>query len=165
MPGANEWLPQHTIMEWITLDAVRLEPLRQAAAYWNRQRGKRPWPSREELKLRDMAGFASHLSLVRVIDDGADFEHRIVGDVMVRAFSVPIQNRRFSEIAVEAPELIEKSSRAFKRVLETRAPFALRQQTGHERLSVRFVEAEMIFLPLGRSAEVIDHIAVFGCHG
>lgn len=157
-------LPSNTVIDWITPDDIQHETLRSAAAYWTQLRGDRPWPSREELNFRDMARFVPYMSLVRVIGDGADFEHRIVGDVIVRAFAVPIQNRRFSEIARDAPVLIGNSFRLFRKVLETRAPVAARRQTGLSREEVAFMYAEMIYLPLGHTTDCINHIIAFGFH-
>jgi hypothetical protein len=155
-------LPPNTVIDWITLDAIQSEPLRLGAAYWNRLRGERPWPSRDELSIRDMSRFAHYMSLVQVIDDGADFLHRIVGHAMVCAFSVPIQNRRFSEIAVDAPKLIQNSFLIFRRVLETRAPVTLCQYAGHDIRQMVYMRGERVLLPLGRTSEHIDHILAFG---
>jgi hypothetical protein len=164
MPATSAFMPQTSIFDWVGLDQLESAPLRVAAAYWHSIRGPRLFPAREDLKARDMAGILPYMSLVKVIDGGADFEHRIVGDVMVRAFSVPIQNRRFSEIAQEAPELIEVSFMLFRKPLETRAPVAWRQRTGHDAIHTAFTESEIVLLPLGRSPDAIDHIVGFGVH-
>lgn len=172
MAASNAWLamteafaqlPQTTAMDWISLDAIRHEALRAGAAYWGRLRGERPWPSREELNLREMASFVRFMSLVRVIDDGADFEHRIVGDAMAQLFTVPIQNKRFSEIAKTAPVLIEKAAFSLRKVLATRSPLALRERGSDSDLLLE--PAELIILPLGRSADVIDHMLCFAFRG
>jgi hypothetical protein len=162
MTYATPLLAPNTNIEWIPPDAVQHAPLCAAAAYWNRLRGDRSWPSREELSFRDMARLAPYMSLVRVIDDGADFEHRVVGDHMVCAFSVPIQNRRFSDIAVDAPGLIEISFQVFRKVLETRAPVAVRLETDHGGAEMVYARAVNIHFPLGRTEDCIDHIVVFG---
>ena len=155
-------LPPNTIIDWIALDEVESEFLRSGAAYWNRLRGERPWPSRDELNIRKMTHFASYMSLVQVIENGADFRHRIVGDAMVCAFSVPIQNRRFSEIAVDAPKLIRNSFLIFRKVLEMRAPVAVRQNIGHDVQEAVYMRGERVLLPLGRTNDLIDHILAFG---
>lgn len=153
-------LPSH--IEWVTFDDIRHDALRGAAAYWEKLRGERKWPSREELKFREIAPFLPYLSLVRVIDGGADFEHRFVGEIMVRGFAVPVQNRRFSEIAFEVPDMIEASYTLFRKVLETGAPAAIRWLAGHDEQAVVFTQAERILLPFGATEDRADHIAVFG---
>lgn len=104
------------------------------------------------------------MSLVKVIDGGADFEHRIVGDGHVQAFRVSLQNRRFSEIACEAPELISISQPNFLKVVQTRAPLAFRGNTGRDAVNVLFTNVESIFLPLGETDEAVDHVVVFGVY-
>ena len=155
---------QATALEWLSLDQVKEAPLRAAVAYWSAIRGDRLFPSRNDLKLRDMGGLLPYMSLVTVIDGGADFEHRIVGDAVVRAFSVPIQNRRFSEIALQAPTLIEVSFWLFRKVVETRAPLAYLQRTQSDTFKLVYTLAEMALLPLGRSDEAVDHVVAFVAH-
>ena len=164
MPAASSFIPKTSIIEWVPLEQLRGEPLRVAAAYWAMIRGERLFPAREDLKAREIAGILPYMSLVRVIDGGADFEHRIVGDVMVRAFSVPIQNRRFSDIAKEAPELIELAARLFRKAVELRRPVAWRQRTGRESTHTIFTDSEILLLPLGQTDAAVDHIVGFGVH-
>jgi len=157
-------LPQSSIFEWLTLDQVSREPLRAAIAYWLALRGDRLFPARSDLKPRDMSSFLPYISLVAVIDGGADFENRIAGDIAVRAFSVPLQNRRFSAVAKDAPALIEMSFKLFRTVVETRAPLAFLQQAEHDTHQVALNEAEAILLPLGKSDTAVDHVAAFAVH-
>lgn len=164
MPAAAPFVPQTSIIEWVALDQLQSDPLRAGLAYWSSVRGERRYPARDDLKAREIAGLLPYMSLLRVIDGGADFEHRIVGDVIVRAFTVPIQNRRFSDIAVEAPELIELSFRLFRQAVELRAPVAWRQRTGREATHTIFTDSEIVLLPLGQTDETVDHIAGFGVH-
>jgi hypothetical protein len=109
-------LPQAATFEWITLDQVSRAPLRAAVTYWSALRGDRLFPPRSALNPRKMGSFLPYISLLAVIDGGADFEHRIVGDIVVRSFSVPIQHRRFTAIAKDAPEMIETSFVLFRKV-------------------------------------------------
>jgi hypothetical protein len=164
MPADLPSMPHTSIFDWVELDQLRSAPLRVGVAYWQAIRGNRLFPAREDLKARDIAGILPNMSLVRVIDGGVDFEHRIVGDAMVRAFSVPIQNRRFSEIEWDAPKLIEVSLWLFRKVVETRAPMAWRQRTGQEATHIVFTDSEVVLLPLGQSKDTVDHIVSFGVY-
>jgi hypothetical protein len=157
-------LPQASTFEWLDLDQLSKAPLRKAVVYWSAIRGDRLFPSRIDLKVRDLSGLLPYMSLVAVIDGGADFEHRIVGDIVVRAFNVPVQNRRFSEIAREAPQLIEVSFWLFRKVVETRAPLAYMRRVERDTFPVVYTVSEMVLLPLGRSDEAVDHIVGFAAH-
>ncbi len=147
---------------WLAPTALSQKETHAAYKYWTELRGERPWPARQEMKLRHIAGLVPYMSLVKVLDGGGDFEHRIVGDMMVRAFSVPIQNRRFSEIAVDAPVLIEGSLALFRRVVRDQTPIAWQQCVPNDTVHIVTTYTEMVLLPLGETAAAIDHIAAFG---
>jgi hypothetical protein len=149
-----------TVFEWPKLDELETAPLKMAVEYWQSVRGTRLFPSRKELKPRAIAPVLPYLALLKVIDGGTDFEHRIVGDAQVRAFRVPLQNRRFSELADEAPELISISKLLYLKVVQTRAPVCWRARTGYDSLNVAFKEVEGVALPLGETEAAVDHVAV-----
>jgi hypothetical protein len=153
-----------TVFEWPKLDELETAPLKMAVEYWQSVRGARLFPSRRELKPRAIASVLPHLALLKVIDGGADFEHRIVGDAQVRAFRVRMQNRRFSEIAAEAPELVSVSKSLFLKVVQTRAPLCWRARTGYDTVDVVFKEVEGVALPLGETDEAVDYVAAFNTY-
>jgi hypothetical protein len=156
-------LPPNATYEWIDPNDLHAEPLRAGVRWWRKARGDRPFPAREDLNPRDIAELLAYMSLLKVIDDGADFEHRIVGDVMVQAFNVRIQNRRFSDIAYEAPEFIERCFEIFRRVVDTGEPRAWRAVEGRDSTAVVFRHSEVVLLPLGH--EKVNHLVAFCCHG
>jgi hypothetical protein len=163
--GALSQRPSRTTTyEWVTLAELQTTPVRDGAAYWNRLRGERPFPSRAEVTARDLAPLLPYVALIKVLDGGTDFENRIVGDVMVRAFNMPLQNRRLSEISKEAPEFGRVCWAPFRRVLETREPTAWRSHTGNDNTWVVISDAEVALLPLGDAPDQVDHMISFGTH-
>lgn len=159
------YLPHGREIVWLDPSALTQNETRAAYHYWNALRGERPWPARAEMKLRHIVSLMPHMALVKVLDGGADFEHRIVGDTMVRAFSVPIQNRRFSEIALDAPVLIEGSMILFGKVVSTGLPVAWQQRVLLDNLRIIASQTEMVLLPFGETTDAVDHIAAFGVQG
>lgn len=160
-PGASALLPPTpTAFEWLTPDSVSATPLKDAVAWWRAARGTRPYPTRQDLHPRQIAGLMPYMSLLKVIGNGADFEHRIVGDVMVQAFAVKIQNRRFSEIAEDAPDFIARCFPLFRMVVETGAPVAWRSITSFDEVTVVVTHGEIVLLPLGHHK--VDHVLAFG---
>jgi hypothetical protein len=162
MPDAP--FPRYSTVEYPALDELKTPPVRFAVNYWRDLRGTRPFPARADLQFRALASMLRYMSLVRVLDGGADFEHRFVGDAQVSAFSVKLQNRCFSDIEKEAPQLIAISRPSFQRVVESRSPLGLKGHTGRDAAAVVFTEVEEVFLPFGDSDEAVDHIAVFSSY-
>lgn len=147
---------------WLEPHELASAPLKSGFAYWQSLCAGRPWPTREDLNPRFMTGLLGYMLLVKVIDGGADFEHRIVGDVLVQAFSVPIQHRTFSDIAYDAPEQMETSFQLFRQVVEDGRPLAWHQHSGLDTTHVVFTDSEIILMPLGH--ERVDHVLGFGVH-
>jgi hypothetical protein len=156
--------PDASTFEWLSLADLKTPPVCDGAAYWNKLRGERSYPFRHEVRARDIAGLLPYVSIIRVVDGGTDFEHRIIGDVMVRAFDVPLQNRRMSDVAKEAPTYPAYCWPPFRRVIETGQPVAWRFCAGRGDTSVVISAGEIALLPLGRSPEGVDHMLGFGTH-
>ena len=53
---------------------------RKALDKWNRLRGDRRFPSRRDAAPRELSSLLRNIALVRVIQGGADFQFRIIGD-------------------------------------------------------------------------------------
>lgn len=155
-------LSLNTAYDWIDLDDLHSDPLIEGANWWRTTRGKRRFPAREDLKPRQISKLLSYMSLLEVIDDGADFEHRIVGDVMVQAFNVPLQHRRFSEIVPEAPEFMERCFEIFRHVVRSGKPLAWRVTEDDDSAPVIFRQSEVVLLPLGHKK--VDHLLGFYSH-
>jgi len=152
----------HSDIVLLAPEALRNTPLRNGYRYWDSLRAGRLWPAREELNPRHMTELLGYMTLVKVIGGGADFEYRIVGDVMVQAYAVSIQHRTFSNIAQDVPDAMDLSFRLFRQVLRDGKPLAWHQHSGQDTTSVIFTDSEMVLLPLGR--EDIDHVLGFGIH-
>jgi hypothetical protein len=155
-------LPERTGFEVVSLDALTCTPARRGLAIWRLLRASRRFPSRTDLKPRNIADIMPFLSIVMVIDGGRDFENRFVGDAVVRAHDVPINHRRFSDVAKDMPALMYGLLPLFRRVVETGEPLAYRGITGHDMMHVVYTDFEGVLLPFGPSDELVDHILYVG---
>ncbi len=133
---------------------------RAAYAYWRMLKGERRMPSRAALSPREMKGMLRNVVLLRVVDGGADYEYRIVGDLFVWAYGSQFRDMRLSQIEAVAPEHGAGMRRLYEYVRTTAAPLAFHGWIGREDAQSRFVYHESILLPLAYDGETVDHILV-----
>jgi hypothetical protein len=158
----SELLPEKTGFDWLAVDALSNTYSLQALQIWRRIRGQRRFPSRHDLKPRDIAPIMEHMSVIKVIDGGADYENRFVGDSVVRVHGIPIAGRRFSEIANDAPVLVKRLLPVAGKTVATGAPVAYCGKTGHDMQQVIYTDFEGVMLPLGETDATVDHILYAG---
>src|SRR5690348_9740698 len=87
----------------IQLKEAETGVVRDGVAYWRRIRGSRRLPSRSNLNPRDITGILRNAVLMRVIDCGADYEYRIVGDAHTVAHGFCMQGKLLSQMDDFAP--------------------------------------------------------------
>jgi hypothetical protein len=154
--------PPETRIEIVPLDAMQTPVVRQGIAYWQKLRGSRPYPARDEIEVRDIARLMKHMVVAKAIDGGEDFFLSIVGDEVGRCYRAPIMNRRMSEIAVDLPNTVQRWLPVYRRVLTSGVPEAVRVVLGLEVPEINFTHAETVCLPFGPGPA--DYIVTFGQH-
>ncbi len=133
---------------------------RAAYAYWRMLKNGRKMPPSAALSPRDMKGMLRNVVLLRVIDGGADYEYRIVGDLFVWAYGAQFRDLRLSQIEAAAPEHGDSMRQLYEYVRMTAAPLAFRGWIGREDARSRFVYHESVLLPLAQDGETVDHILI-----
>ena len=161
----DELLPERTDFEVIAPDELTCTPAQRGLAIWRLLRASRRFPARSDLKPRDITDIMPNMSIVMVIDGGRDFENRFVGDAVVRSHDVPINHRRFSDVAKDMPALMYGLLPLFRRVVDSGEPLAYRGMTGHDMIHVVYTDFEGVLLPFGTSDEAVDHILYVGVCG
>jgi hypothetical protein len=149
-------IPQETSYAFIGLDELRKPALRLAAEYWSSQCTEEGFPSRDDIKPQAIASVLRHMSLVKVLD--GDYAFRVVGDGIVRAFAVPIQNRKLSEIALDAPIYGTIARKCFTHVVEGATPLAMRGTIGRDSREANFTDFENALFPLGSDHRTVQYI-------
>lgn len=146
-------------VETIDVQDVEAGALQAVVAAWQKWRGRHAMPSREKIAMRDLGVATRHISLVRVVDDGDDYEFRIIGDAHVQAYGTSFQNRLLSELAAEAPRFAKQLKASFDLVRITRKPCAFRGSLGS---AAKFSWFETCYLPFGGSdVDYIVNAAVY----
>lgn len=153
---SQKYIPDFTAFSFITLDDIEAPPLRTGLTCWQAVRGFRRFPARADIKPRDMMAALQHMSLLKV--DGNDFIYRIVGDAIVRAYDIPLQNRRISDVAFDEPGFDVIVLPLFRKIVETGEPIAIRGTTGHDVTRANFTDYENVLLPLGPDDQTVDHL-------
>jgi hypothetical protein len=153
-----------TSFETTDLDDLENPAVRLGVTCWLQLRGERRFPARDEMQPREIAGALRHMLLVKVLDGGADYEYRIVGDAQVRAYTVTLQNRRFSQVAADAPVLGKAVGQMFDRVVKEGEPIAARGRVGRDIPEANFTDSEFAILPLGTDRDGVDHLVVFASY-
>ena len=156
--------PDATRFEAVPAEELRHQVVRLGIEYWKRLRGSRAFPAREDIKPREIAGALTHIVLAKVIGGGNDFEFKIVGDDVGRAYRAPLINRRMSEVAVDLPRAGKRWGDLYRQVVDTRMPVGIRGIVGHDAREVNFIESEVVGLPVGPSDAVVNYVLTFGYH-
>ena len=136
--------------------------VKAGVAYWAMVKAERRFPARAELTLRGLAPFLPYSVIVGVIDGGADFEYRYVGDAQRQAFKTYFKGLRVSQIEAAAPELGALLRGVYEQVRSSGVPFLVRGRLGEEGDDARFRFHETAFLPIGADGTTVDHLLVVG---
>jgi hypothetical protein len=149
--------PEASSIEIVSPEALDSGPVSAGVRYWNALRGARPLPARDELEPAKMVKFLRNIVLVRVIDGGADYEYRVVGDAHVQAHGHNFRHKRLKEI--EATRVDFSTRATYEHVRMTALPFAVSGWIGRYVPQSRFCYHESAFLPLG-TGSVVDHLLI-----
>ena len=136
---------------------------RKALEKWDRLRGMRRFPSRTDTSPRELSAFLRNIALVRVIQGGADFEFRILGDAIMQSQTRLHPGMTTGDLDEIRPGYGALFRSLYQSVCDVRAPQAYRgfYESGADKRSFYH---ETLFLPLGSDDGVVDHILVVGVY-
>jgi len=156
--------PPEKLSHRITLAEIDSTILLQGAAYWRGLCRERRFPARADVTPRGVAGLLRYTTLLRVIDDGADYEYRIVGDAYVMAHGISFQGKRWSDTDKLSPGYHAMIKSTYDRVVRKGEPVAMRGWIERGAKKSGLVYSEYLFLPLGDNDGAVDHILVFAVY-
>jgi hypothetical protein len=136
--------------------------VKKAIDYWRSLCGRRRFPARADMTLRGLAPILPYAVIVSVIDAGADFEFRYVGEAQRAAFKTSFKGLRVSQIEAVLPELGGMLRDVYEQTRATGVPFIVRGRVDHEPVNSKFLYHETVFLPLGADDAAVDHLLVVG---
>jgi hypothetical protein len=144
----------------IAPDLLASPIVRQGLDYWLQLKGDRAYPARSEIVPRAIVRLLPHLSLIRLIDGGADYELRIVGDAHVKAHGVSSQGLRVSDVDKFIPGYSAGLKMVYDAAVRERGAIGFRGWFRRgEQKEKSF--SESVLMPLGPDATTIDHVLTF----
>lgn len=157
--------PRETQLHHIEVEDLGNDILRAGLASWQTVCLGRRFPARDDLELRNIASALPHAALIKVLDEGRDYECSVVGDAVIRAYNLPLKKQKVSDLERDAPSFGQRARMLFDQVLLAGHPIAARRIAGHDFPEARFSCAEAVLLPLGPEQTKIDHILAFAAFG
>lgn len=155
--------PDITSFAPVALDDLENPLVRRAVGYWRTLSGTRRFPAREDLDPRTLVPFQPYMIMLKVIDGGADFEYRFVGETQRMAYLRPYTGRRMSDPANVSP-YSKVFFTAYQCIQKTGTPFAIRGWAGKDFACATFAYFESVVLPLGPDNEHVDHLVIFSAY-
>lgn len=140
----------------ISLGEVDNTVLLNALALWDGLKNGRRYPSRGAITPRILKPILRNTTLMKVIDGGADYEYRIVGDAFVMAHGHSFQGLLWSQTEKQSPGFHKFIKPIYDRVVREGEPLALRGWIERGGASTGHVFSEYLYLPLGEGS--VDHI-------
>jgi hypothetical protein len=145
-------------VEAISLSDLETREVREVVGAWKKWRGFHALPAREALVPRDLGRYMANVSLVHVIDDGADYEFRIIGDAHLQAYGTNFTGLRMRDVCASAPKFGKLLKASFDLVRTTGRPYAFRGAVGYDAPDARFSWFETCYLPFGASLSDVAYI-------
>jgi len=162
-PSPPKAATNSTLGERIETGALRDPLLIQALSVWSELKGEGRFPSREAMTPRAMAPFLRNIVLVRVLENGKDYEFRIVGDAIVQVQGESFQGMTLTQIDAKLPGYGATLRPIYGKLVAEGEPRAYRGHVPNAPLKRAFSH-ESLLLPLGADGNSVDHILVVGAY-
>jgi hypothetical protein len=144
----------------LDIDSAQNVVIRKAINYWHSVCGARSFPARSDLTLRGLANVLRYTVIVSVIEAGADYEYRFVGDAEREAYKTDFKGVRLSAIEATAPKFGAILRTTYERVRSERKPILIRARVDHPSADEWLPFHETVFFPLGVTDNAVDHILI-----
>jgi hypothetical protein len=151
------WIPDTSSGEIVHFTRLEAAVPQRAATRWKALAGARRFPCVPDGVLETISHNAI---LVRVLDDGNDYEYRSVGDALVSGFGEDFSGRRLSDIIASTPRFGIGLKMLYEMVRSSGEALYYRGWVGADMPGAHFVYYESAVLPFGQDEDRVDHILV-----
>jgi hypothetical protein len=128
--------------------------LRDLHGFWQRKRGSRPFPQRNDLDVIELWPWLGNLMLIEVESGGADYLYRVYGTVLADYFSRDLTGRRTSSLTADVQAVVRGE---YDRAINHAEPILVTRERTVQQKRVR---ASKLILPLGSERRKVDHLLV-----
>jgi hypothetical protein len=151
------WIPQTSSGEIVDIALLEAAVVQRAAARWKLLKQTRRFPA-EPKGVLDQVG--SNAILLRVLEDGADYQYLSVGDALVAGFAEDFSGQRLSDIIATTPRFGLGLKMLYEMVRSGCEPLYYRGWVGADMPDAQFLYYESAVLPFGKDETQVDHIVV-----
>ena len=151
------WIPQTSSGEIVDIALLEAAVVQRADACWKLLKGKRRFPS-DPAGVLEQVG--SNALLLRVLEEGADYEYLSVGKELVSGFAEDFSGQRLSEIIATTPRFGLGLKMLYEMVRSGCEPLYYRGWVGADMPDAKFLYYESAVLPFGKDEARVDHIVV-----
>lgn len=150
----------------VSLDAVKTDPvIDEAYRYWISQRHGRKFPARSDVSPRGLKNLLRYTALIAVIDGGADYEYRIVGDACVLAHGYTPQGMRWSALDTHDSVFASQVRKIYDSTVNAGQPYAAQGYIARQLFAPvswnDLVHCTLLCLPLGARDAAVDYLITF----
>jgi hypothetical protein len=151
------WIPQTSSGEIVDIALLEAAAVQRGAARWKQLKGARRFPATPGGVLEQVG---PNTLLLRVLEDGADYEYLSVGDALTAGFGEDFSGRRLSDIIATTPRFGLGLKMLYEMVRSGCEPLYYRGWVGADMPDARFLYYESAVLPFGKDEARVDHIVV-----
>jgi hypothetical protein len=151
------WIPQTSSGEIVDIALLEAGVVQRAAARWKQLKGRRRFPSDPGGVLEQVG---SNALLLRVLENGADYQYLSVGDALVEGFREDFSGQRLSDIIATTPRFGLGLKMLYEMVRSGCEPLYYRGWVGADMPDAQFLYYESAVLPFGKDETQVDHIVV-----
>ncbi len=142
------------VSDVVSEDEARLDALQ---GHYEARRGTRAIPSWRDFDVVDLAPWLGNLSLIEVVDDGVEFQYRVMGTNIVNEIGFDMTGKRLSAIETDWRDGFMEELRG---VVQRREAYRL-TRTDRDRHR-KHVVLRQLFLPLSSDGVAVDRLLVAG---
>ena len=138
-PLADPFLPAESRGDILPLERLDAELVRTGLSYWRSLKAGQALPERASMISCLSPQMRAQSMLVEVVERGAEYEHRFVGEEMTKAFHTDFTGKRLSDLVEGFPKFGLSLRMVYEMVRASGEPLGYRGWVGNDLPGADFV--------------------------